>query len=51
MRTAAPNDTFITVGARYALWVAVIVGSAFLVAGTAYQVHALDRQMAADARV
>lgn len=45
------NDTFITVGARYALWVAVIVGSALLIAGTAYQVHALDRQLASQARV
>lgn len=45
------NDTYITVGARYALWVAVIVGCVMLAAGTAYQVHALDRQLAAQARV
>lgn len=45
------NDTYITVGARYALWVAVIVGCAMLAAGTAYQAYALDRQMAAEARV
>lgn len=44
-------DTYITIGARYALYVAVLVGSAALIAGTAYQAYALDRQMAAQARV
>lgn len=44
-------DTFITIGARYALYVAVLVGSAALIAGTAYQAYALDRQMERAARV
>ncbi|WP_457659542.1 hypothetical protein [Sinorhizobium medicae] len=45
------NDAYITIQARMALWVAVIVGCVMLAAGTAYQVHALDRQMAREARV
>lgn len=45
------QDTFITVRARLALWVIITVGSAALVAGTAYQAYALDRQMAVEARV
>lgn len=45
------GDTYITIGARYALYVAIIVGSAALISGTAYQAYALDRQMAREARV
>lgn len=45
------SDTFITVGARYALWVIIAVGCVMLAAGTAYQAYALDRQLAAQARV
>lgn len=45
------NDTFITIKARMALWVIITVGCVMLAAGTAYQAYALDRQMAADARV
>ncbi|QWY83246.1 hypothetical protein [Rhizobium phage RHph_X2_25] len=45
-----PNDTYITVGARYALWVIITVGAVALTAGTAYQAYALERQLAADAR-
>ncbi|WP_164831247.1 hypothetical protein [Sinorhizobium meliloti] len=51
MHTAAPNDTYITIQARMALWVILTVGCVMLAAGTAYQVHALDRQMAVQARV
>lgn len=47
----AVHDTFITAGARYALYAAVIVASAALIAGTAYQACALDRQMERAARV
>ncbi|MEY9198730.1 hypothetical protein ABIA16_003846 [Sinorhizobium fredii] len=46
-----PADTFITVQARFALYVIIVVGAALLVAGTAYQAYALDRQMAVQARV
>ncbi|UYE95820.1 hypothetical protein KNLIENLN_00007 [Sinorhizobium phage NV1.1.1] len=46
-----PADTHITIGARYALWVIITVGCVMLAAGTAYQIHALDRQLAAQARV
>lgn len=48
---AAVTDTYITVGARYALYVVIVVGAAMLAAGTAYQAYALDRQMAREARV
>lgn len=47
----APADTFITIQARLALWAIITVGAALLVAGTAYQAYALDRQMARAARV
>ena len=46
-----PNDTFITLQARFALYVIIVVGGCVLVAGTAYQAHALDRQWAAAARI
>ena len=45
------GDTFITIQARFALYVIIIVGGAMLVAGAAYQAHAVDRQLAVDARV
>ncbi|ABF71313.1 p060 [Rhizobium phage 16-3] len=45
------GDTYITVGARFALWVIITVGCVMLLAGTAYQAYALDRQMAVQARV
>lgn len=47
----APNDTFITIQARIALWVIIAVGCVMLAAGTAYQAYALDRQLASQARV
>lgn len=45
------QDTFITIRARLALWVIIAVGSAALIAGTAYQAYALDRQMERAPRV
>ena len=50
MRTAVA-DTYITIQARLALWLIIAVGAALLCAGTAYQAYALDRQLAAEARV
>ncbi|WP_164855973.1 hypothetical protein [Sinorhizobium meliloti] len=46
-----PADTYITIQARLALWVIIAVGCVMLAAGTAYQAYALDRQLAAQARV
>lgn len=45
-----PNDTYITIGARYCMYVIIAVGSVMLAAGTAYQTYAIERQLAADAR-
>ncbi|MBD9542902.1 hypothetical protein IB276_25995 [Ensifer sp. ENS04] len=44
------NDTFITLKARFALWVVIAVGGALLVGGTAAQAVALDRQWEIDSR-
>ncbi len=44
------DDTFITLKARFALWVVIAVGGALLVAGTAAQAVALDRQWEIDSR-
>ncbi|WP_164848435.1 hypothetical protein [Sinorhizobium meliloti] len=45
-----PHDTYLTVGARYCMYVIIAIGAALLATGTAYQAYALDRQLAADAR-
>ena len=45
------NDTYIAVWARFALYAIILVGGLLLVAGTAYQANALDRQIALDLRV
>lgn len=45
------GDTFITIQARLALYVIIVVGGVLLAGGAAYQAHALDRQLAVDDRV
>lgn len=44
------NDTYITIQARLALYVIIVVGGAFLVGSAAYQAHALDKQIERDSR-
>lgn len=51
MTTARTGDTFITIQARFALYVIIVVGGFLLAGGAAYQAHALDRQLAVDARI
>lgn len=45
------NDTFITIQARLALYVIIVVGGFLLAGGAAYQAHALDKQIERDNRI
>lgn len=44
------GDTFITIQARLALYVIIVVGGFLLAGGAAYQAHALDKQIERDNR-